>query len=227
VIFAQRESREEPAYGPAEAAVYDSYLEQTARYRESFLPTLCAAAQGGPVLEVNDGFGHTSRALAESAGLRAVGACRNAWGLPLLRAKQQRVPAGGSPILRCEEEDLPFGDGTFALVYSEGRLRRWRRPLAVVAELLRVTREGGALVLHDLRRDADPFVTEMLVRELAAQPGDDSRFLLRHLVASLESAYAADEVASFLREGGFPPFELDDHNEMTLTVTLRKPGCES
>jgi SAM-dependent methyltransferase len=221
VIFPCRETQAEPFATLWEAELYATYLERTAVYREEFLRRLLSLVRGGPVLEVGDGFGPTSRTLRET-GARLYRALRSPWGL-----RPHAAGPSAPPPLRCEEGRLPFPDARFEVVYAEGQLRRWPSPQAVIGELLRVTREEGFVLLHDLRRDADPFVAEYLVREMADDESAEGRFLLRHFLASLRAAYAVDEVARLLCECGCRTFLLDGTNEMSLTVALRKGAFQS
>lgn len=218
MIFPCREMAAEPFATRWEAELYDAYLERTAPYREEFLRRLLSLVREGPVLEVSDGCGPTSRALRET-GARLYRSLRSPWGCRLQPAAPS---AAGAPRLRCDEGRLPFPDAVFEVVYTEGQLRRWPSPRGVIAELLRVTREEGFVLLHDLRRDADPFVAEYLIREMADDESAEGRFLLRHFLASLRAAYAVDEVARLLCECGCRTFLLDATNEVSLTVALRK-----
>jgi SAM-dependent methyltransferase len=210
-----------------EADLYDAYLERTAVYRAEVLARLRALAGGGPVLEVGDGLGPTARALAPAAGgpplVRAFRA-PSPWGWEIERARGARP--GEEPArfawVRCAETTLPFPNACFELVYADGQLRRWRDPVPVVAELLRVMREEGALLLHDLRRDADPYVAELLIRELAEDDSEQGEVLLRQFLASLRAAYAAEELAALLCAGGWRCFLLDGSNEMSLTAVLKR-----
>jgi ubiquinone/menaquinone biosynthesis C-methylase UbiE len=54
--------------------------------------------------------------------------------------------------------DIPFADNTLDLVVSTLSLHHWSDPVAVLDEIARVLRPGGAFLVFDLRRDvAFPF----------------------------------------------------------------------
>ncbi|MGH3356003.1 MAG: class I SAM-dependent methyltransferase [Nocardioidaceae bacterium] len=55
-------------------------------------------------------------------------------------------------------EDLPFSDGSFSLVVTRFSLHHFADPRPAVAEMVRVLRPGGRLVVKDLVASADPEV---------------------------------------------------------------------
>jgi SAM-dependent methyltransferase len=57
-----------------------------------------------------------------------------------------------------DAQQVPFADGSLDLVVSTLSLHHWRDPVAVLDEVARVLRPGGAFLIFDLRRDvAAPF----------------------------------------------------------------------
>lgn len=59
---------------------------------------------------------------------------------------------------RGDAEQIPFPDASLDLVVSTLSLHHWSKPIAVLDELARVLRPGGAFLIADLRRDlAAPF----------------------------------------------------------------------
>jgi SAM-dependent methyltransferase len=73
----------------------------------------------------------------------------------LLAAARERAPANAT-FLEGEATALPFGWGEFDLVGCVRVLHHVRRPELVVAELARVMRRGGRLLLADQLGDVDP-----------------------------------------------------------------------
>jgi SAM-dependent methyltransferase len=73
----------------------------------------------------------------------------------LLAAARERAPANCT-FLEGDVTSLPFGWGEFDLVGCLRVLHHVRRPELVVAELARVMRRGGRLMLADQLGDVDP-----------------------------------------------------------------------
>jgi len=100
----------------------------------------------GSVLDVASGFGQDALALA-ARGLRVVGAEPSArmsgW------ARLQAASAAGAPprYVRAWSDALPFADASFDAVLCKGALDHFDRPERAIAEMARVTRGDGRVVL--------------------------------------------------------------------------------
>ena len=135
------------------------------------------------VLDVGCGPGVDVGALAASAG-RVVGVDLDADLLAAARADA----AGNVVLLRADAAALPFASGSFDAVRSERMLQHVPDPAAVIAELARVTRTGGRVVLIDTdwtslsigcgALDLERRVVASLLRRVARHP-DAGRELLR------------------------------------------------
>jgi len=101
---------------------------------------------GTRVLDVASGFGQDAIALSRR-GSWAVGAepSRRMSGL----ARLQGETASGRPAnwVRSWSDALPFRDGSFDGVICKGALDHFDRPLEAIAEMARVTRREGRVVL--------------------------------------------------------------------------------
>lgn len=105
----------------------------------------------------------------------------------IARAQRQfrrEVRAGRLRLLTGSAEALPRSEGGFDKVCSVNTVYFWKRPAAVLAELARVTRPCGRLVLA--------FQTPESVRRW---PGHKYGF----------QAYGADEIAALMEAAGFHP----------------------
>jgi SAM-dependent methyltransferase len=102
-------------------------------------------AVGLRVLDVASGFGQDARALAKS-GVIAVAAEPSARMSALARMQEGN---GGPPIhhVRTWADALPFATGTFDAVYCKGALDHFDAPAEAIAEMARVAREDGRVVL--------------------------------------------------------------------------------
>jgi SAM-dependent methyltransferase len=114
---------------------------------------LTGCPDGGDLLDVACGFGRHAVPLAQ-AGYRVVGVDRSE---PLLAEARRR--AGGAPwprLVRADYRELPFDDARFDaalnLFSSLGYLGD-EEDTHVLAEIARVLRPGGRLVLETMHRD--------------------------------------------------------------------------
>ncbi len=95
-------------------------------------------------LDVGTGTGHYACALADR-GLRVIGLDPSAEMLSVARAKSAAVS-----WLRGVAEQLPFPDGTFDLVVSVTAIEFVRDPARTTAEICRVLKPGGRMVMGTL-----------------------------------------------------------------------------
>jgi SAM-dependent methyltransferase len=107
---------------------------------------LARAAAGRRILDVASGFGQDSMALSR-AGAQVVAAepseRMTAWA-------RLRSAEGEAPIphwVRAWGDALPFAAGSFDAVICKGALDHFDRPEEAIAEMARVTRPGGRVVL--------------------------------------------------------------------------------
>ena len=140
-------------------------LGQTRAWRRAV--TRAVAAQPGErVLDLAAGTGTSTVPFAE-AGALAV-ACD--FSLGMLRVGRRREPS--LPFVAGDALRLPFADASFDAVTISFGLRNVHDPAAGLAELLRVTRPGGRLVVCEFSHPTwAPFRTvyvEYLMRALPA-----------------------------------------------------------
>src|SRR5271166_364747 len=116
-------------------------LGQCRRWR-SIVARLVSARSGDLVLDIAAGTGTSSRAFTAS-GARCV-ACD--FSLGMLRVGAAK-PAGLVSFVAGDALTLPFADASFDAVTISFGLRNVADPDAALAEMLRVTRPGGRLVI--------------------------------------------------------------------------------
>ncbi|MBI4512365.1 MAG: class I SAM-dependent methyltransferase [Deltaproteobacteria bacterium] len=97
-------------------------------------------AQGKSVLEAGCGTGLILSRVAEIAS--------EAWGLDISSGMLGKARARGLRVVQGSLTDLPFPDERFDVVYSFKVLAHVERIREALAELARVTRPGGHLVLE-------------------------------------------------------------------------------
>lgn len=126
------------------AEFYGLYGPRVPKPQLAYALRLAALAPGQRVLDVGCGRGELLH-LAGRAGAVAVGTDYAPAALALARDN------GGGRVARADAKALPFQDATFDRVFLLGvvdHLHRWELE-AAFAELARVLRPGGFLVLHN------------------------------------------------------------------------------
>jgi SAM-dependent methyltransferase len=104
------------------------------------------AAPGRRVLDVASGFGQDARALAASGAI-AVAAEPSARMSALAKMQDARGAAHAIHHVRGWADALPFATGSFDAVYCKGALDHFDTPGLAIAEMARVTRADGRVVL--------------------------------------------------------------------------------
>jgi len=107
---------------------------------------LARPGTGTRVLDVASGFGQDAVALALRGSL-AVGAEPSRRMSGLARLQGERAPGPAPSWVRSWSDALPFRDGSFDGVICKGALDHFDRPLDAIAEMARVTRADGRVVL--------------------------------------------------------------------------------
>lgn len=212
----------EPALGCLEEARrFDRYLRSRNRYKRELMDSLLASIGQGPVLEAGHGFGGFGLELLarKRFPLYSFGAGDHARRFLEDEARERGLEARCLPWTAEKGRELPAG--FFELVYSVNSLHEWEAPAAVLLDLHALTRPGGALVVNDLRRDADPFITEYVLREMEEEGSEEGSYGARAFARSLRAAYSAGELREILEISGLG-YELEDAEAMTLTVWIRK-----
>jgi demethylmenaquinone methyltransferase/2-methoxy-6-polyprenyl-1,4-benzoquinol methylase len=104
---------------------------------------------GRRVLDSAAGLGQDSRALARSGarGVCAEPSRRMLELAKLVAAKEPAVSPGSVSWARAWSESLPFRTGSFDAAFCKGALDHFDDPERCIAELARVTRPGGRVVL--------------------------------------------------------------------------------
>jgi SAM-dependent methyltransferase len=107
---------------------------------------LARPGPGRRVLDVASGFGQDAIALSQR-GAWSVGAEPSSRMTALARLQAEKS-SGPPPLwIRSWADALPFRDGSFDGVICKGALDHFDRPDAAIAEMARVTRPGGRVVL--------------------------------------------------------------------------------
>ena len=169
------------ALGADPGVAYDSWFDgRWGRYAFEVEWTALAQAlgplHGAHVLDVGCGTGRVTARL-EAAGAQVVGMDRDPRMLELARARVR------GPLLVADAHQLPFPAEVFDLALAVAVLEFVADPWQVVAEMARVTRRGGRLVIGALNR-ASPWGLAHRAR-LGEPPWAPARFLTRRQLLAL------------------------------------------
>lgn len=175
---------------------------------EAALAMLVEAARAGPddvTLDVACGPGLVVCAFAKVV--------RHATGIDMTPAmlERGRTIAGeqGLANVTFREGDvqrLPFPDASFSIVTSRFAFHHFETPARVLAEMKRVCRPGGRVVVCDLLASDDPVKAESFHRiEMLRDPSHARALTLAELGALFPAVGLAEPQASFYKL----PFELE------------------
>src|SRR5215510_4491371 len=120
---------------------------QTDPRRLAVLLEFLGSRRGERVLDVACGPGIVTRAL-DQAGLLAIG-------IDLTREMVQEAAAAGGRFVRGDVRRLPFGDATFDVSVCRNSFHHFADPAAMMAEMTRVLRPGGRVVVEDMQAPDD------------------------------------------------------------------------
>lgn len=143
---------------------------------------------GGRYLEVGVGAGTDALALAARFGVDVVGVDASRTMIDEARRR------GLADALVADARSLPFGDATFDGGWADRTFQHLADPTAALAELVRVTRPGGRVVVAD--PDYDTQVVEIEDQDLARRV---LRFRADHLLRN--GAIAHRTAGLFVRAG--------------------------
>jgi demethylmenaquinone methyltransferase/2-methoxy-6-polyprenyl-1,4-benzoquinol methylase len=186
------------------------------RYWRKVVASLVGAGPGERVLDLAAGTGTSSRAFTR-AGAQCV-ACDFSLGMLRVGA---RKPAPRVTFVAGDALALPFGDAEFDAVTISFGLRNVADPDRALAELLRVTRPGGRLVIcefgHLRSRAADRLYGRVLsagapalARRISANPA-----AYEYLAESIANWPAPPDLARRISAAGWSAV---DWRDLTLGV---------
>ncbi len=164
---------------------------------------------GMKVLDIAGGTGDLAKAFAQRAGASGEVWLTDINGAMLAEGRDRLLDAGLTPPLaQCDAEKLPFPSAHFDLVSVAFGLRNMTHKDVALAEMARVLRPGGRLLVLEFSRiwqplgplyDAYSFnVLPWLGKKLA---GDSDSY--RYLAESIRMHPPQDELAQMMERAGF------------------------
>ncbi len=194
---------------------------------------LASVSPGDRCLDVCTGTGDFAIDLSRAVGTagRVVGAdfcepmIRN--GLP----KTQRTPNGPIRMMVANAESLPYPSNTFDAVTVGFGVRNVAHLDCAVAEMARVARPGGRVVILEFNRPRPcwyrPFVDFYLFRVLPRIGGLFSRReAYTYLPESMKQFVSREQLTEIMRAAGLCDIQAHDLNLGTVCIHLGvKSGC--
>ena len=194
------------------------------RLWKAYTITVANPRPGQQVLDIAGGTGDLSQAFAKKVGKtgRVVHTDINE---AMLRTGRDRLLDAGVvlPTLVCDAEKLPFPDNHFDIVSVAFGLRNMTHKDVALAEMCRVLKPGGKLLVLEFSKVAQPLVKpydwysfQVLPRLGQLVAGDASSY--RYLAESIRMHPSQDELKALMKQSGFG--HVDYHNLTGGVVAL-------
>ncbi|SEK52959.1 demethylmenaquinone methyltransferase / 2-methoxy-6-polyprenyl-1,4-benzoquinol methylase [Roseateles sp. YR242] len=179
---------------------------------------------GNKVLDIAGGTGDLARAFAKKVGERGM-VVHTDINEAMLRTGRERLLDEGMvlPTNLCDAEALPYKDNSFDLVSVAFGLRNMTHKDQALAEMCRVLRPGGRLLVLEFSRVAEPlrkpydwYSFKVLPRLGQLIAGDADSY--RYLAESIRMHPAQAELKALMKTAGFG--HVDVHNLTGGVVAL-------
>jgi len=158
----------------------------------------------GALMDAGCGPGQLAIAIAgKFPRLKVTGLDNNPDMIAAALRNRTRSSAGNVDFLFGDVHQMPFGDSSFDFVVSTLSLHHWQEARRAFAEIFRVLKPGGRLLLMDLRRDGARWWFYLLVlMQRFAVPA-----AIRRTNGAVGSFYASYTVAELEGSLGSIPFQ--------------------
>ena len=191
---------------------------------KAYTVAVAALREGDRVLDIAGGTGDLARAFARKVGSRGI-VVHTDINEAMLRQGRDRLLDEGLvlPTALCDAEALPFADGYFDVVSVAFGLRNMTHKDKALAEMCRVLRAGGRLLVLEFSRVAEPlrkpydwYSFNVLPRLGQWIAGDADSY--RYLAESIRMHPSQAELKSMMQAAGFG--HVDVHNLSAGVVAL-------
>ncbi len=179
---------------------------------------------GQQVLDIAGGTGDLALAFASKVGTTGC-VVHTDINEAMLREGRNRLLDAGKvlPTTVCDAEHLPFGDARFDLVSVAFGLRNMTHKETALAEMNRVLKPGGKLLVLEFSKIAKPlekaydwYSFNVLPKLGKLVANDDTSY--RYLAESIRMHPGQDELKALMHKGGFG--HVDYHNLTGGVVAL-------
>ena len=180
--------------------------------------------EGDRVLDIAGGTGDLAKAFSSKVGSRGRVVLTDINEAMLRQGRDRLIDAGlNLPTAICDAEALPFASGSFDLVSVAFGLRNMTHKDRALAEMNRVLRPGGRLLVLDFSKIAPPlekaydwYSFKVLPRIGKLITGDAESY--RYLAESIRMHPGQAELKAMLKSAGFG--HVDVHNLSAGVVAL-------
>ena len=194
------------------------------RVWKAYTVAVAAVKAGDRVLDIAGGTGDLARAFARQVGASGVVVHTDINASMLAVGRDRLLDEGLSlPTLVCDGEQLPFADASFDLVTVAFGLRNMTHKERALAEMARVLRPGGRLLVLEFSKVAPAlqkpydwysFKLMPLIGKLVAK--DEASY--RYLAESIRMHPDQDALKAMMKAAGFG--HVDVHNMAAGVVAL-------
>lgn len=180
--------------------------------------------EGERVLDIAGGTGDLARAFAKRVGSRGQVVLSDINEAMLRQGRDRLLDAGVVlPLLLCDAEKLPFADDQFDAVSVAFGLRNMTHKDLALAEMARVLKPGGRLLVLEFSKVAKPlekaydwYSFQVLPRIGQWVTGDSASY--RYLAESIRMHPGQAELRAMMKDAGFG--HVDVHNLTGGVVAL-------
>lgn len=191
---------------------------------KAYTVAVAAVRPGMQVLDIAGGTGDLARAFARQVGPQGL-AVHTDINLAMLRTGRDRLLDEGLalPTMTCDAERLPFADDRFDVVSVAFGLRNMTHKEQALAEMCRVLKPGGRLLVLEFSKVAAPlakpydwysFKVMPLIGKLVARDEDSYRYLAESIRMHPDQA----TLKAMMQGAGFG--HVDVHNLSAGVVAL-------
>jgi demethylmenaquinone methyltransferase / 2-methoxy-6-polyprenyl-1,4-benzoquinol methylase len=183
---------------------------------KAYTVLVAAVRQGDQVLDIAGGTGDLALAFAKKVGPTGRVVHTDINEAMLSTGRNRLIDAGVVlPTVVCDAETLPFPDGQFDLVSVAFGLRNMTHKDRALAEMNRVLKPGGKLLVLEFSKVAPPLTKaydwysfKVLPKLGKLVANDDASY--RYLAESIRMHPGQEELKTMMHKGGFG--HVDFHN---------------